>query len=192
MLSDYELLYLASEDIDAVVDILFKKYQKLIYLKIQKYNSSRPNFEDYLNEAMLSLYEAVENYQDKNSFGTYLNKCIDSSLINYKKRTTRNKNKILSEAISLDDDNLSIIPVSEKNYNPEIILYEEYDYESLKKEIIDKLTWKEELVFVLKEQDFTCKEISEITDNNLRTVYNIISRIKKKMSKIMSNRENTN
>ena len=31
------------------------------------------------------------------------------------------------------------------------------------------------------------REISEITDNNLRTVYNIIKRIKDKTIKLMSN-----
>lgn len=187
MENDYELLYLAKEDIELVVEILYKKYEKLIYSKVLKYNSSKLNLDDYLNEAKLSLYQAVENYQDKNSFIVYLNKCIDSSLSNYKKSLNRNKNKILNNAISIDEDNLSIIKEDINKNSPESLLFQEYDYESLKEKIINNLTWKEELIFVLKTQNYTCKEISEITDNNLRTVYNIINRIKRKVSKLMSN-----
>ena len=65
-----------------------------------------------------------------------------------------------------------------------------YNYNKLKKTIISKLTWQEELVFKLKEQNYKPKEISEIIDNNQRTVYNIISRIRKKVSSIVSNKNN--
>ena len=60
-------------------------------------------------------------------------------------------------------------------------------YLELKEKILSKLSWKEELIFTLKEQNYTNKEISEITDNSLRTVYNIINRIKNKVSNIVSN-----
>ena len=39
----------------------------------------------------------------------------------------------------------------------------------------------------LKEQNYTVLEISEITGNKLRTVYNIIKRIQDKTIKLMSN-----
>ena len=64
------------------------------------------------------------------------------------------------------------------------------NYNKLKKTIISKLTWQEELVFKLKEQNYKPKEISEIIDNNQRTVYNIINRIRKKVSSIVSNKNN--
>ena len=64
---------------------------------------------------------------------------------------------------------------------------EEYNYSLLKSRIIDSLSWNEELVFVLKEQNYTTKEIAEITDKSLKSVYNIIGRIKRKIEIIMSN-----
>ena len=67
---------------------------------------------------------------------------------------------------------------------------EEYNYNKLKKTIISILTLQEELVFKLKEQNYKPKEISEIIDNNQRTVYNIINRIRKKVSSIVSNKNN--
>ena len=66
-------------------------------------------------------------------------------------------------------------------------MFNDYDYLSLRSKILEVLTWKEELIFILKEQNYTVLEISEITDNKLRTVYNIIKRIQDKTIKLMSN-----
>ena len=187
MHNDYELLYLAKEDIDTIVDILYKKYNHVLYSKAIKY-SSNINVDDYLNEAKLTLYESVENYRDNHPFLSYLNICIDRSLSNYKKQLNRNKHKILNEALSIDDiDTNTLISVQDYRYNPGKIIIEETSYNEMRNKILDKLTWKEELIFTLKEQNYTNKEISEITDNNIRTVYNIINRIKNKVSNIVLN-----
>ena len=71
--------------------------------------------------------------------------------------------------------------------NPEEMFINKINYINLKQKILNQLTWKEELVFELKEQNYQPKEIAEITDNNKRNVYNIIKRIKEKISNIMSN-----
>lgn len=186
METDYELLYLAKEEPETVIEILYKKYNKLLYSKAQKYSSSKEKLEDYLNEAKISLYDAVENYQDYCPFIVYLNTCIDRGLINYKKSLNRNKHKLLNDAMSINNEDFEI-NINDERYNPEKLVIEELEYVELKEKILNQLTWKEELIFNLKEQNYTTKEISEITDNNLRTVYNIIHRIKNKVSNLMSN-----
>ena len=45
--NDYELLYLAKEDTENIVDILYEKYKKVLYSKALKYSSSNLNIEDY-------------------------------------------------------------------------------------------------------------------------------------------------
>ena len=83
--NEYELLYLLKEEPDEILDILYKKYNSVLLSKIKKYNKWNINSDDYLNIARLSLYEAAENYHDNNKFITYLNTCLERSLINYKK-----------------------------------------------------------------------------------------------------------
>lgn len=185
MYNDYELLYLAKEDIDSIVEILYKKYSNILYSKAIKY-SSNTNIDEYLNEAKISLYNAVETYRDDFPFFTYLNICLDRSLLNYKKHLNRNKHKILNDALIINyEDTNTLISIQDERYNPEKILIEDSSYRELREKILEKLTWKEELIFSLKEHNFTNKEISEITDNNLRTVYNIINRIKNKVSNLV-------
>lgn len=187
MYNDYELLYLAKENNDEAINILYEKYKGLIYNKARSYNDSYLTLHDYINETLYAFYEAIENYRDKVLFSTYLSKCIDNKLINYKKSLDRNKNKILNDSIPLTEYVDTIISLENNKLNPEKILINDLSYIELRKKILSKLTWKEELIFELKEQNYTLKEISEITDNNLKTVYNIIDRIKNKVSSIMSN-----
>lgn len=181
--NDYELLMLAQENDELAINELFKKYNNLLYTKA-RLSSSNINIDDYLNEAKLALYNAIFSYKDKNTFYTYLSVCVDRSLINYTKSLNRNKNKILNEAISIEDNYL-LYKSSVKT--PENTFFEELEYQELRNKIVNKLTWKEELVFNLKEQDYSIKEISEITDNSLKTVYNIINRIKNKVTNLVSN-----
>ncbi len=186
--NDYELLYLASENEEEIESLLYQKYYGFIQKKVLKYNSSTMNFDDCLNEARLALHDAIATYRDKGSFLSYLNTCLENRLINYQKSFSSNKNKLLNEAISFDElPSVSFIEESSDRYDPEKFLLEKADYFELKEKISQGLTWKEELIFNLREQNYTAKEIAEITDSNLKTVYNIISRVQYKLSNILSN-----
>ena len=175
MYNDYELLYLAKENNEDAINILRKKYNSLLYKKATKYSKrSSLSIKELVNEAEIYFYKAIDTYIDNNTFSTYLNKVLDNNLTNYISRYNNIKNKVLNESVSYEDNDEILIRLSSNKYNPETNLFNEYDYFTLREKIINKLTWKEELIFVLKEQNYTAREISEITDNNLRTVYNII------------------
>lgn len=190
--NDYELLYLAKDD-DTVKKVIYEKYKNLIYKKSKKYSqiSSNTNkLDDYINEATLALYETIDNYKDTTPYIIYLNTCIENSLKNLLKKEYAKKSKALNESISINNNDNYLIKSEENKYNPEAILFEEFDYDNLRNLILNKLTWQEELIFNLKEQSYNTKEIAEIIDNNQRTVYNIINNIRKKVSSIVSNENN--
>lgn len=178
MYNDYELLYLAKENNEKAIEMLTNKYKRVINYKVLKYSNELTDYkEDFYNEALSTLYKSIFNYNDDYTFATFFNTCLENSLKNYRKQ--------ILEKITIN--NRDIIYIKEKSYNPENVLLEEHQYEELKNKIINKLSWKEELIFTLKEQNYTPKEISEITDSNLKTVYTIIDRIKNKVSNILSN-----
>lgn len=188
MKSDYELLSLVKENNLEALNTLHQKYYPLLYKKSIKYSKNYPfYFNDFLNEAELSFYKVVQNYEGDKGFIKYLNLCLDNTLLNYLKILNSKSNQIQNGAISLEEGYLPIKELENKKYNPEIIFFEVLDYYNLKNKILESLTWKEELIFILKEQNFSPKEISKITDNNLKTVYNIIKRVQEKIINVMSN-----
>ena len=107
MYNDYELLYLAQENNEDAVNELRKKYNSLLYAKALSYSrSSHIDIKELLNETELAFYKAIDNYIDKNTFNTYLNKVIDNNLTNYIAKHNVTKNKILNDTL---DSVLSIV-----------------------------------------------------------------------------------
>lgn len=190
MLDDYELLYLANEKNEDAINELLKKYYWLISYKAIKCATSKQDEEDFVNEGIIGFYEAINSYKEINNtrFITYLNSCLDRRLSNYKKFLLRKKFYILNNALSLDDNNLQLDKyLLDNRENPDIVLINEEKYKILKKKILKCLNSTEELVFILKEQNFTPKEISRIIDIKIVDIYNIIKSIRTKTIKVMSN-----
>ena len=190
MLDDYELLYLAREGTEEAIKELKKKYTGLIYYKAIKYSYKQGNLEDYLNEGFLCLYQAIDSYIDtsETKFIKYLDSCLDAKMINYRKLLNRKKHNILNSSISLEDNYLKLNNSLEDNkYNPDNIISDRDNYEYLRKRIIKKLNSDEELVFILKEQNFSVDEISRIIDKRNSDIYNIIKSIRTKVTKITAN-----
>lgn len=182
MEDDYELLYLATEDYDEVVKVLYDKYKDMIYYKISKYTNNYEDFKDYLNEARLTLHEAILGYRDNYHFKTYLSKCLDNKLLNYQKSQNRKKKSIDSSSVELTLSQIYQIEDPSSQNGPEENVLNNEDYEEFYKNIREKFTWKEELIFSLKSQNYTNKEITEITGISLNNIYQIIRRIRNKIS----------
>ncbi len=188
MLDDYELLYLANERNEEAITQLLNKYLGLVYYKALKYTPSQKDIDDFVNEGLLCLYEAIYNYSDTDNvrFIKYLSICLDRKMINYKKSFTRKKFCILNNSISLEEFSIELDnSLMDNKCNPDSILSHIEDYELLRKRILKKLNSNEELVFILKEQNFSVKEISKIIDIKLVEIYNIIKSIRTKIIKIM-------
>ena len=186
MLDDYELLYLANENNEDAINELFNKYSGLIYYKAIKYSESKKYIDDYVNEGFLCLYEAIHNYIESNDieFIKYLNTYLERKMINCKKSFNRKKHSILNNALSLEDNYTEIDKyLIDKKSNPETILEESDEYNSLRNKILNKLDNNEELVFILREQNFSVKEIANIIDMKLNEIYNIIKSIRTKIIK---------
>lgn len=160
---------------------IYKKYNNLINRKIYLFTGYNNLFDDDLkNEIALSIYKAVSKYPDSGTFPIYLNKAIDRTLLNHLRKINNKKDKVYQESIKTDNDQ----DFQDNRYNPEQLFFEVSNYNELKRKIINELTWKEELVFTMKEQNFTIEEISQVTDNCIKTVYNINNRIKNKISNL--------
>ena len=157
---------------------IYKKYNNLINRKIYLFTGYNNLFDDDLkNEITLSIYKSISKYSEDNSSAAYLNKTIDRTLLNYLRKVNNKKDKVYQESIKTDNDQ----DFQDNRYNPEQLFFEVSNYNELKRKIINELTWKEELVFTMKEQNFTIEEISQVTDNCIKT---IINRIKKKVSNL--------
>lgn len=184
MENDYELIYLAQED-ERMKEEVYNKYKGFIYKKILQYTKNNNNIDDYLNEIILTLYQSIDSYIDYAPFISYFNKCVNNTLLNYRRKSRNKKDLILNNSVTIDSINID--EIRSINRTPEEILIDEYNYNKLREKIINSLTWKEELIFKLKEENYSVKEIGEILDNKKSTIYKIIKEVRTKIANIMSN-----
>lgn len=191
--NDYELVYLAQEQNEDALSIIYKKYEPIIYKKCRKYLNFLKGVElcDLIQECNIVLLNAIKTYNQDNTttFYTFINVCIDRHLVNIYRKNLNNKNKILNESIPLDydfdeDKNLVDILEDETN-NPEVELNNELNTFELYNKIIDKLTDLEECVFILKIQNFDYKEIASILDKDKKSIDNAMQRIKFKIKPLL-------
>lgn len=191
--NDYELVYYIHEGNEDANNILIKKYEPLINkvaLRMLPYcKSNGLELEDLVQEGMIGLNHAIERYQEQEDtlFYTYAKTCIERKIISVVLSSNRNKNKILNESVSYDDEeNLIIKYLQDKNPSPlEEMVNIEIEKNLLKK-FKENLTDFEEQVFELHISGFKYREIAKILDKTPKSIDNTIQRIKTKLKKQMN------
>lgn len=189
--NDYELLSYIAEGNEDANNIIIKKYEPLInkiamkMLPYCKNNGLDKN--DLIQEGMIGLNHAIDRYKEQEDtlFYTYAKKCIERKIISVVIGSNRNKNKILNESISYDDEeNLLLKFIKDSNPNPEEVIIDEEIEENFILKIKENLTDLEEQVFDLLILGFNYKEIAETLDKDQKSVDNAIQRIKTKIKKL--------
>lgn len=192
--NDNELLYYVHENNEEAVEIVYKKYEPLIYnlanRVINYCQNSGVEISDLIQEGMLGLSKAIEQYQDRKeaSFYTFAKTCIERKMISAAIAARRQKHKILNESLSIettDEDGNAIYEnlLSDETNNPEKMLLNLETEKNILKKAEEVLTDFELQVFELKLNDFNYKEIAEILDRDVKAVDNALQRMKSKLKK---------
>ena len=186
--NDYELVSLAQEGNEEAIDIIYKKYKPIIVKKSKNailYASHHGiDINDIMQEGYIGLDEAIKGFSqdDKATFYTFANLCIDREIVNYLRKTTRGKNKLLNEAIAIDEGLENVIS-DDMDIEYSFILRD--NEKKFMTEIYEELTKFEKEVFDFKIKGYNFEEIANILDRDVKSIYNTFHRIKQKSKKIM-------
>ena len=106
--------------------------------------------------------------------------CIERKIFNYLKKVTRSKNKILNEAVYIDENIEGLIKDSlDIEYN-----FLGNDNENKLMDLIqEKLTDFELEVFKMKVKGYSFEEIAKDLNKDIKSIYNTFQRIKVKIKK---------
>ena len=110
--------------------------------------------------------------------------CIDRKIINFVRKNTISRNRLLNDASPIDD-------YVEKNTRVEYDTEFSFIYRDTEEELISKvreiLTDFEDKVFNYKMDGYSFEEIANTLNKDLKSIYNTFHRIKSKIKKIMEN-----
>lgn len=163
---------------DQVMSELITRYVNIIVIKANKMARSHGAFnkqdaEDFISEGFLALLNAIRTYEeDKGSFGTYANVCIDNRMKNALGKARRSL--ILSEEFD---------PEKVKEQSPgadELVIEKENRAEILKK-IGKILSEREFRVFEMYLDSFSYRQIAARLNISIKSVDNALSRARSKL-----------
>lgn len=175
-INDYELIYYVRDNDDKSLELLFKKYEPVIYkyasLFYRKYKYTGLSYEDLIQEARIGLMNAIKSFNDAHSlFYSFALLCIERQLINYTKSHNTLKNYPLNYSNIEINDRTEFID----NSDVDSILLENEKYFECK----NLLKFNLSIVYELRYNGFSFNEISMLLDIPKTTVDGRISLIRK-------------
>ena len=183
--NDYELIYLIREKDDYAFTYILNKYSKIINIICNKYYSKYKyiglSYEDLVQEARFAVSKLINNYdEEKTLFYSFLIVCVERHLLSFCKKYNNMKNYPLN--YSLSDDVFNYVKEDNCSYEVDSILTENELFFECK----NCLSFNQSIVFELRYNNFTYKEISILLGLPLSTIDGRLCLIRKKLKSILN------
>ena len=188
-LNDYELVLLAQEENNEdAINLIYQKYKPIIIKKsknaIMLVSHHGIEINDIMQEGFIGLDEAIKKFSqdDSASFYTFANLCIDRKIFNCVRKVTGGKDRILNDAVAIDD---ILDRVGSDNTDIELSFISRDNENNIIESIRELLTDFEREVFDMKLKGYSFDEIAIFLNKDLKSVYNTFHRIKIKIKKFI-------
>lgn len=187
-LNDTELIELIRQEDDVAKDYLLNKYKNLVAIKARAFYLSGGDFEDVIQEGMIGLFKAINNYKSNKdtSFETFASLCISRQIYTAIKNANRKKHAPLNNSYSLnilENDEVEFYPNLVDS--PESILIAKENTFFLEEQMENLLTELEKKVLRFYLKGLNYEEIGKKIDKNEKAVDNALQRIRKKLMNVL-------
>lgn len=187
--NDYELMYLISENNEDAYQTVFDKYQPLILKETVKYFFFAQKLgiskEDLIEEGKIGLYKAIKHYNNDVEFFTFASLCIRRSILKILAKNSSTKQKILNEAVSIDSENDDFLYFHKENTKDFMQNIIDREFETKIISFKNSLDTKDSIIFELKYNGFTYKEIAQLLNIKEKDVDNRLLNIRNKLKKYL-------
>ena len=190
--SDELLVAEARSGNTASLDMLMNRYKPLTKSKAKDYYIIGGDLEDLIQEGMIGLYKAVLSFDCEKciKFAPFATLCVVRQIQTAIKAASRRKHLPLNMSVSLHNEETPEISLDKipdhRIINPEDLLLGLEAYRNIGDFINENLSKLELNVLMLHIEGKTHAQIADIIDKNLKTVDNALQRIKRKISKGIS------
>ena len=192
-ISDEQLVYMINDGNEDAKDLLYKRFNKLINSELKSVKRSacalRIEWQDLVQEAMVGFANSISSFNQSSDakFSTYATLCIRRKLLNIIKKNSTSKSHAAKTALSINDDgsNIYFMNMEEAtNKEPLNKMIIEESLDEIKKVISTKLTKEEQEILDYATKGIKPEIIAKHTGKNVKQVYNILHRTRKKIKNI--------
>lgn len=198
--SDEELILLLRDGDARVMDFIMEKYKGLVRNKAKSMYLLGADNEDLIQEGMIGLFKAVQNYDAGRdaSFYTFADLCVSRQMYTAVQASNRQKHAPLNRYISLSgrvgengdadgkDAHFEVPDLLEKN--PEELVIDRENVERLEKTIEKELSGFEKQVLDLYLTGMGYVQIARVLGRDEKSTDNALQRIKAKLRRALNKR----
>lgn len=175
---------------------LVRKYIPMVKYIVRNYYSSFLDFEDLLQEGLIGLLSAIEEYKPNQydvKFSSFAYICIIRRVYNVIKQTTGNKHRLLNEAASLQtpvgrNENrafIDLVASGTLQFDPETVLEDRYVSDVIGEVLRNHLSLLEYAVITRILKGYSAREIEEEMGVGLKVIDNARTRVKSKLRRLL-------
>lgn len=160
---------------------LIRPHEKKVYNIALKLVKNEHDAYDLAQEALLKVYRALENFEYKSNFSTWLYRITYNTCLDFLRKEKKNWQ------VSLDDEKEDGVKleIEDKSPTPEIA-FEAKMTRQMISEAMDELDEVQRAVVVLRDvEGLTYDEIASLTDLNIGTVKSRINRGRTKLKALL-------
>ncbi len=180
-----------------IMDFLMEKYKGLVRQKAKAMYLWGGENDDLIQEGMIGLFKAVEDYEPDAgaSFYSFAELCISRQMYTAIKASQRKKHLPLNSYVSLytsgkREDGKEALPLAETieagaESNPEELLLNTEYANAFEEELMDQLSKLENRVLYLHLMGMDYLKIAEVMDKSPKAIDNALQRIKGKARHIL-------
>ena len=189
--NDYEFVYLAQENNEFAQEYLVSKYKYVINIIINKnlvrVKALKLDKEDVYNIGLYALHQAIKLYnnEDDVTFVSFATILINRRINGYFKLNSRKKDTVFLNSVSLYDENINKNKLLNVTFDPDSMIEKKENHRELQSKILNQLTGLEKSIYKLM-TEFDADEIAQILNIDIKSVYNAITRIRNKTSKMLA------
>lgn len=186
--TDEELVKMAqSKDAEAMTTVI-ERYKNYVKIAVRPYFICGGDSEDLLQEGMLGVFRAVETFNGKASFKSYVYICIKSGILSLIRKYNSDKNKPLNNFISLSGDSETDVDknclMSSLKDNPEKTIIDTEGEKEFFGKVEKSLSSLEFKILNLFLEGYSYLEIANKLSKNEKSIDNALQRIRKKVAVI--------
>lgn len=186
--TDEELVKMAQgKDAEAMTTVI-ERYKNYVKIAVRPYFICGGDSEDLLQEGMLGVFRAVETFNGKSSFKSYVYICVKSGILSLIRKYNSDKNKPLNNFISLSGDSETDL---DKNFlmssfkdNPEKAFIDTEGEKEFFGKVEKSLSSLEFKILNLFLEGYSYLEIANKLSKNEKSIDNALQRIRKKVALI--------
>lgn len=177
-MTDGELVSLYKSGDTEAFEVIFERYKEKVRGISRSYFLVGGDFDDVLQEGMLGLLKAVDNYDPSQgaSFGTFVRLCVGSSIKSAVTRALSDKNRPLNDSIPLSEGLFYAFGVEDNVIDRE-------ERAELRQKLGEKLSDYENRVLDVYLAGLSYSEIAEKLGSSEKSIDNAVQRIRKKLQR---------